>query len=181
MRKTFVRFFTIADYEEEEIWLREQHRQGWKLTDMTPPCFFGFESCEPADVVYRLDFKNDEQSDDYLQMAEDFGWEYFAQCFGWLYFRKPAESAEAEGEDELFSDNASRVEMVSQIVRRRMVPLAIIFLCCVIPNLLNALRGGMAGLSSFFGGFFGAMFVIYVYLIVHCGLKLRQLRDRYDN
>ena len=30
-RKTLVRFFTIADYEEEEIWLREQHKNGWKL------------------------------------------------------------------------------------------------------------------------------------------------------
>ena len=25
-RKTMIRFFTIADYEEEEIWLREQHK-----------------------------------------------------------------------------------------------------------------------------------------------------------
>ena len=27
-RKTMIRFFTIADYEEEEIWLREQHKKG---------------------------------------------------------------------------------------------------------------------------------------------------------
>ena len=31
MRKTMLRFFTIADYEEEELWLREQHRSGWRL------------------------------------------------------------------------------------------------------------------------------------------------------
>ena len=25
-RKTLIRFFTISDYEEEEIWLRSQHQ-----------------------------------------------------------------------------------------------------------------------------------------------------------
>lgn len=30
-RKTEIKIFTIADYEEEEIWLREQHRQGLVL------------------------------------------------------------------------------------------------------------------------------------------------------
>lgn len=37
--KTVVRFFTVADFVEEEDWLREQHRQGWKLVRMVPPCF----------------------------------------------------------------------------------------------------------------------------------------------
>ena len=57
MRKKFIRFFTIADYKEEERWLREQHKQGWKLVRMTVPCFYTFESCEPQDVIYRLDYK----------------------------------------------------------------------------------------------------------------------------
>lgn len=30
-RKTLIRFFTIADYEDEEIWLRQQHNCGWKF------------------------------------------------------------------------------------------------------------------------------------------------------
>ena len=68
MNKTVIRFFTIADYEEEEIWLRKQHRSGWKLTGMTPPCIYRFESCEPEDVIYRLDFRNNERPEDYMQM-----------------------------------------------------------------------------------------------------------------
>ena len=181
MRKTVIRFFTIADYEDEEIWLREQHRSGWKMVGMTPPCFYVFESCAPQDVIYRLDFLNADQTDEYMQMAADFGWEYYAKCVGWLYFRKPAETVEAEGDDELFSDNASRVEIVGHIVRTRLVPIALIFLCCVIPNLLNSIRGTMYPFSGFFGGFFGFMFVVYVYLIVHCSLKLKQIRDKYQN
>ena len=43
MRKTKIRFFTIADYEDEELWLRRQHQNGWKLVKMTSPCFYTFE------------------------------------------------------------------------------------------------------------------------------------------
>ncbi|MBO4289140.1 MAG: DUF2812 domain-containing protein [Lachnospiraceae bacterium] len=178
MRKTRFRFFTIADYDEEELWLREQHRAGWKLVKMAPPGFFTFESCEPEDVIYRLDYKNSAMSEEYLQMARDFGWEYFESCFGWLYFRKPAAAAAADGEDELFSDNASKAEMAGRIVKTRLLPLALIFLGCVIPNLVNSLRGG-SSLSGFFTVVFGIMFVIYVYLLVHCGLKLKAIREKY--
>ena len=135
MRKTMIRFFTIADYEEEELWLRKQNRLGWKHVRMIPPCLYFFEACEPQDVIYRLDYKNSGQTEEYMQLVKDFGWEYFEQCMGWLYFRKPADTVESEGEDELFSDNASRVEMAGHIVRTRLVPIMIIFLCCLLPNL----------------------------------------------
>ena len=42
-KKTVIRFFTIADYEDEEIWLHNQHMSGWKLVKMIPPCFYIFE------------------------------------------------------------------------------------------------------------------------------------------
>jgi hypothetical protein len=178
MRETVIRFFTIADYEEEEIWLRERHKSGWKLVRLIPPCFYVFEECEPQDVIYRLDFKNSEQTEEYMSMLRDFGWEYFARCFGWLYFRKPADEAETEAEGELFCDRASRAEMAAKIVRTRLLPLACIFLCCVLPNLSNAVSGRLGALSGFFKGFFGVMFAIYVYLILHCGIKLRKIREK---
>jgi hypothetical protein len=74
--KVKVRFFTIADYEEEEQWLRSQHQNGWKLVKMIPPCFYTFEQCQPEDVIYRLDFKDAAATGDYMQMYADFGWEY---------------------------------------------------------------------------------------------------------
>ena len=181
MRKTLVRFFTIADYEEEEVWLRKQHKDGWKLVKMTPPCFFTFEECLPEDVIYRLDYRNSEQTEEYMRMLGDFGWEYCGKCFGWLYFRKPASAAETEEDGELFSDNASRVEMVSHIVKTRLLPLCILFFCCVIPNFVRAFSGGYyGGAELFFGIFFGVIFVFYVYLIVHCGLKLKRIRQKYE-
>ena len=180
MNKTMIRFFTIADYEEEEDWLRKQHKDGWKLVKMIPPCVYLFEACEPDDVIYRLDYRNSRQTDEYMQMMKDFGWEYFAQCFGWLYFRKPADAAGTEQDGELFSDNASRVELVSHIVKTRLVPLTVIFLCCVLPNFLRCASGEyIGGFGSFFSIFFGIMFVVYVILIVYCGNKLRKIRSRY--
>ncbi len=179
MRKTVFRFFTIADYEDEERWLREQHQSGWKMVSMTPPGFFTFESCQPQDVIYRLDYKNTEQTEEYTQLARDFGWECFDQYLGWLYFRKPAEAEGTAETDELFSDNASRVEMAGHIVRTRLLPLTLIFFCCLLPGLVNAIEGRMSAFRGFFGLFFGIMFVLYVYIIVHSGIKLKMIRDRY--
>ena len=180
MRKMITRFFTIADYEDEEIWLREMNQNGWRLSGMLQPCFYFFEECEPEDVIYRLDYRNEKVNDEYLQIAKDFGWEYIAECMGWLYFRKSADSAESVEDEELFSDNASKMEMVEHIVKTRLMPLCIIFLCCIVPNLLRLTGGSSGVLGQFFTGFFAVMFVIYVYLIVHCGIKLKKLKDRFE-
>lgn len=72
--KTMIRFFTIADYEEEEIWLHEQHKNGWKLHKMIPPCLYIFEKCTPEDVIYRLDYKNGAENANYFQLFTDYGW-----------------------------------------------------------------------------------------------------------
>ena len=181
MVKKVTRFFTIADYNEEEIWLRAQHRSGWRLVTMTPPCFFVFESCEPEDVVYRLDFKNGEPTEEYRQMARDFGWEYVMQSMGWMFFRKPAAADKAEGEDELFSDDASRADLASHILKTRYLPIMIVFLCIIVPQMIRAVSGGMGPASGFFGAFFGIFFGLYVYLMVHCGIKLKSIRDRAQN
>ena len=182
MRKTLIRFFTIADYEDEEIWLREKHRSGWKLVKMTPPCFYVFESCEPQDVIYRLDYKNSQQTEEYMQMLQDFGWEYFEQCIGWLYFRKPASDVVSEEDGELFSDNVSRVDMVSNVVKTRLGPLCIIFFCCLLPNLANAFRAAnLSALGLACAILFGVLFAIYIFLIIYCSVKLNRIKKKYTD
>jgi hypothetical protein len=174
--KLKIRIFTIADYEEEEQWLRAQHKSGWKLVRMTPPCFYTFEQCEPEDVIYRLDYKNADATGDYMQMYSDFGWEYAGQCVGWLYFRKAASQIDTEREGELFSDNESKVNMLKHIIKTRMAPIFIIFLCCVIPQTVRALNGeGGIGLLIFWL----VMLVIYFFLVLHCSVKLLRLERKY--
>ena len=177
--KTVFRFFTIADFEEEEAWLREQHNMGWKLKNAAV-FLYTFERCAPEDVIYRLDYKNGEESEDYLQLFRDYGWEYFDHNAGWLYFRKPAALIESEEEGELFSDNSSRIDMVRYIIRTRLLPLCIIFFSCVVPNFIRYRTGNAPHYGeAFLGGFFSVMFLIYVWLIIHCGLRLKKIEDRY--
>ena len=173
---TKVRFFTIADFKEEEVWLRDMARSGLHFLRMYVPCFYVFEMGEPQDVIYRLDFTNNDEGGDYARMLNEFGWENCGRCMGWIYWRRSADELASEAEGELFSDDASRLDMVRKVVQTRMLPLLIIFFCCVLPNLARAIRGEMYGASGFFLGFFGVMTALYLYLFIHCGGKLRRMR-----
>ncbi len=181
MSKTKLHFFTIADYEEEERWLREQHKQGLRLVKLIPPCFYVFEECTPEDVVYRLDYKNGTPSGEYLQMFRDYGWEPCGSCVGWMYFRKPASEMEAENDAEIFSDDSSRVELIQHVMKTRMLPILAIFLLCVVPNWLNCLPGVGVTANLFFGIIFSVLMVLYVFLLLYCGRKLTLLHRKYKH
>ncbi len=179
-RKTVIRFFTIADYEEEEIWLHNQHINGWKLSKMIPPCFYIFEQCTPEDVAYRLDYTNNAENSNYFQIFRDYGWEYIGSCVGWLYFRKPSSQTDSEQDGEIFSDNESRIDLIDHVVKTRLLPILLIFLCCVLPNFSRSIEINdplAAGITVFFA----IMTLLYSYLLIYCGLKLGKLRKKYRN
>jgi hypothetical protein len=176
--KLKIRFFTIADYEEEERWLRSQHQNGWKFVKMVPPCFYTFEQCIPEDVIYRLDFKNTGVTGDYMQMYADFGWEYTGHCVNWLYFRKPASQVDGEKEGELFSENESKVDMISHVLKTRMLPIFIMFLCCYLPYTVRTLN---ENIGAGYLIFWLIMLALYLFLMLHCGLKLLRLKREYKN
>ena len=52
-RKTEFRFFTVAEWEKEEAYLSQRHREGWRFTGVRLPGVYGFERCAPQEVVYR--------------------------------------------------------------------------------------------------------------------------------
>lgn len=174
-RKTELHFFTVADFVEEEQYLRKMHNNGWKLVKMVPPCFFTFEKCEAEDVVYKLDYKNNTENEEYMQIFNDYGWEYVTRCVGWLYFRKSMKDVANMNDEEIFSDNASKIEMLEHILRTRMTPLFVIFLCCIVPNVSLAAEG-----FEFLGILFAIMFVIYVYLLIHCNLKVKKMKKELE-
>lgn len=179
-RKTVIRFFTIADYEEEEVWLHNQHKNGWKLSKMIPPCFYIFEKCTPEDMAYRLDYKNNAETSNYFQIFRDYGWEYIGRCLGWLYFRKPLSETDCKQDSEIFSDNESRIDMIDHVVKTRLLPCLIIFLCCVLPNLSRSIEISDP-FATVFTVVFSVLTLIYLYLLIYCGLKLRKLRRKYRN
>ena len=45
--KTTLRYFTIAEWEKEQEYLRREHNKGWKFTGVTLPGFYHFEKCQP--------------------------------------------------------------------------------------------------------------------------------------
>lgn len=177
-KKTVIRIFTIADYEEEEVWLHNQQKNGWKLSRMIPPCFYIFEKCMPEDVVYRLDYKNNAETSNYFQIFRDYGWEYIGRCVGWLYFRKPSSETDSEQEGEIFSDNESRIELINHVAKTRLFPIMVIFLCCVLPNFIRSIETSDPH-AIVFTVIFAVLMLIYLYLLIYCGLKLQKLKKKY--
>lgn len=175
--KTKIKYFTIADYEEEQAWLEDQHRQGWKLKKTTPPCFFTFEEVGPEEVVYQLDYKNEKVTGEYLQMFRDYGWEYSGSCMGWNYFWKAKSQVESSSELEIFSDSESKLDMVNHIFKTRMLPLVVVFCTILIPSLLKNLTSGNGISNSFFIITLMA-FALYIYIFLYCGLKLKKIKNK---
>lgn len=133
------KFFTIFDYEKEQEYLREMHNMGWKLLMITGLGMYHFEKCEPEDVVYQLDYNPDgmQRKTEYLQMFRDCGWEYLTNFFGYSYFRKPA--SEMNGEEAIFCDEDSRMEMMDRVLKGRFRILGILYLTVLIPQFMLSL------------------------------------------
>ncbi len=135
--KTEIRFFPIPAWKKEEYYLREQHKNGWKFVKVNGLCLYHFQKCDPKDVVYQLDYNPDStfQKSEYIQMFRDCGWEYLQNYVGYSYFRKAA--SEMDGtEEEIFCDDASRLDMMKRVFTGRMIPLLVIFFLVIIPQII---------------------------------------------
>lgn len=162
MKKEF-KFFTIVQYEQEAEYLRNMHKSGWKFVKMTGLGMYHFESCVPEDVVYQLDYNQEglKHKEEYVQMFEDCGWEYLQDAFGYSYFRKPA--SEMSGEEEIFCDDESRVEMMDRVFKGRMIPLIVIYFCCILPQLMHISFYDSLAVT----GFLGTIAVVYTAIFVY--------------
>ena len=127
------KFFSIAEQEKEQAFLRQMHRAGWKLVRVGGLCVYHFVPCEPEDVVYQLDYNPEGRAHraEYLQMFRDCGWEYLQDYLGYAYFRKPAAAMRGE-EEEIFSDEASRLQMLRHVFRWRVIPLGLLLLLALV-------------------------------------------------
>ena len=163
-RKTVYKFFTIPQYQQEEAYLSAMNEKGWKFTHVSFPGFYHFEKSEPKKVAYRLDYNQEgiRNKDEYVQMFSDCGWEYICDFVGYSYFRKEGETS---GErEEIFCDDASRLDMMRRVFRGRIIPLIIIFALVIIPQLcLNTAgyRGGSIFQNVFSFSFLG-LAIIYL-------------------
>ncbi|MDE7433467.1 MAG: DUF2812 domain-containing protein [Lachnospiraceae bacterium] len=149
------RYFTITQWKQEQEFLRQQHKNGWKFTKLNFFGFYHFERCEPEDVVYQLDFNPEgiAHKAEYIQMFRDCGWEYLQDYAGYSYFRKAA--SEMDGDEEIFCDDSSRLDFMKRVFNGRVMPLITIFLCIIIPQIFFQSR-----LDSLSGKIFTGIFVV---------------------
>lgn len=137
MRKTVFKYFTVMQYSKEEAFLRSMHRAGWRLEGVTGFCRYHFVSCEPEDVVYRLDYNKDGvmHKPEYVQLFGDCGWEYIQDYLGYSYFRKPA--CDDIQNNDIFCDDESRFQLIERIARGRIAPLLTLFFAVAIQFFLS--------------------------------------------
>lgn len=166
-----IKFFSIADYEEEQTWLQEMHKKGFKLLSANG-ISYKFEKTNPEDYIYQLEYKNEEVTEEYIQMFKDYGWEYIGINLGWNYFRKRKSDIHSENESQIFSEPESKIQMIENIYNTRMAPLLLIFIALIIPNLSNIKLIGKTPLTTFVGILFLLAFLLYMYIFIYCGLKL---------
>lgn len=181
--KAVFKYFTIMDDEKEGEYLREMHKQGWRLEKVTFPGIYRFSACEPEDVCYQLDYNQDgvAHKTDYVQMFADCGWEYLFDFVGYSYFRKPAD--QMEGEESIFCDDESRLEMIKRVYKGRVVPLIFIFFGCILPQLfMNSMGYGEDHTLHVFQNGLSVTFLILacLYLIIFAsfGWKVYQYEKK---
>lgn len=178
------RCFLLPDYEKEEEYLREKHKAGLAFEKVGFPGVYHFRECEPEDVIYKLDFnpQNKDELDGYLQMYADYGWEYIQEMNGYNYFKKSAAAAEADGDDEIFNDNESKLDMMQRIFRMKMLPILVVFLLIIIPQFSNFMEDAPATPAGIVISLLTAVFlVLYVWIVAHCMAGFQKLRKKYDN
>lgn len=135
--KTEMRFFSVPEWKKEEAYLREQHKNGWKFVRLSGIGVYHFERCVPEDVIYQLDYNQEgiAHKEEYVKMFSDCGWEYLQDYVGYSYFRKPASAMEET--EEIFCDDASRLDMMKRVFKGHMIPLLAIFFLIIIPQIIH--------------------------------------------
>ena len=159
--------FFISEFRAEEAWLSFMHQQGWKLQSIDKRGFsYTFESCEPENWIYQLDFKEENVAEeDYILMYQDYGWEPVLQFRHWFYFRKQRTGDMTADDLAIFSDNASRIDMCRQVIRHHAKLIAVILGSFLLVSGLLTIafphaaftKGLLTG--TFIGCAFGAMFI----------------------
>ena len=109
------KWFWGWDDEKEEAWLSRMANTGFHLVRLAGLARYAFQTGEPRNVVYRLDYYASRQGDykNYLQLFQDAGWELVGEFVGWQYFRKPVENGETP---EILTDNESKIRKYQNLM-----------------------------------------------------------------
>lgn len=173
-------YFLLPEYEQEEQYLNDMAKKGYIFEKVTNPGIYSFNIGVPQNIIYRIDFNPQRRSDrdSYLQMFEDYGWKYLQDMNEFSYFCKVDDGSD----DEILSDNQSRIEMLERIFRRKMIPILVIFLCCVVPQVFRVpLVASVSNIAAIIlYGIFVVLAFLYIYIISRCTIGFRRLKNKYE-
>ena len=83
-----------------------------------------------------------------------------------------------QGEETIFSDDASRLDMLQRIIKGRLLPLLPIFLLLVLPNLLRPLSAYSTPVEYALLAMFLFLGVVYTFIFVYFGWQFTKLYNR---
>lgn len=168
------RYFNIFQYQKEQEYLRRRHQEGWRFVKVSGLGVYHFEECTPEDVVYQLDYNQEglEHKEEYVQMFRDCGWEYLQDYAGYSYFCKPA--ARMDGEEEIFCDDQSRLEMMERVYKGRLMPVMVLFCAVVLPQFIMNLT---IYHNAFLSVMYGAILVLYLAVFGSAVRHYRKLKN----
>ena len=173
--KTVRKFFNLSDFLEEEKYLEEQHREGWEIQGIEGLNKYLFIRTDPGDFVYQLDLLDDAADEEsYIDMCQEYGWEYVLKYNNWYYFRKPRGGNDTDL--SLFSDATSKLKRIGRSAR------GIIIL--LILNLILVYYFFVSfgySMDDIWGKLFSIGIIVNVTLLVQQLIKLKNLRDRIKN
>jgi hypothetical protein len=98
-------------FEKEEAWLEKMALQGWRLVHVSGWSGYKFVKMDPQALTYKIDFrqfKNKQDTSDYLTLFEDGGWHCAAANVGGFnyYFY----TASGDAPKDIFSDADSQIQ-----------------------------------------------------------------------
>lgn len=177
-KKAEFRFFTIPEWKEEEEYLRKRNQKGWMFTYVTFPGVYHFKRCEPEDVIYQLDYNKERiyNKSEYLGIFNDCGWEYIMDYVGYSYFRKPV--SQMNGEENIFCNDESRLDMIKRVFKGRIIPLIIILFACIIPQLFLQWPRDIVFAKTMFV-IFCLLLILYLYVFIRFGYQYYQLKKQF--
>ena len=181
--KSTHKWFWNYDYDKQEKYYTEMHAKGWALKkqDKEAVVLQQFEKCEPANVVYKIGYnavKTDRDS--YIQMFEDYGWEFVGTAQNFYYFRKNAEGVSPE-ELDIFSDSESRLDMAKKAVTAGLPILLVCTFCILVPQSINVYRNKERGWSDWaLIVLYSAVWALYVWGYVGAYLSYRRHKKQIE-
>lgn len=172
------KYFNIAEFDKEEKYLREMHKQGFKLEEIKGIGKYYFKKCEPEDVVYQLDYNREGAAnhEEYVKMFEDCGWEYMFDYFGYSYFRKAA--TQCDGDESIFCDLESKVEMVKRVISGRLIPLVLLIFAMMVLSVVTDVSSTESVLRIAITNFFRATLSLYGLSVAYVLFAFYRLKKR---